>query len=217
MLLTSSLSADCTYQLFSISSVKGTQIGEYVDQLSDECSFTVIVTDPEAEKRLGKKLNKTHLKNLTVDEVLDLVLKENNLFYTLENNILHISYLVTRTFDIDYIISTRKSVGTTSVTLSTSSASATGDTATGEGGGNSGGDSGIEIETIDEVSFWEGLDLEFQAILNRPEDSYTADAPIINKTAGLVMVSATPRQVNRLDVYLKEMQRKAKAQVLIDV
>ena len=218
MLLTSSLSADCTYQLFSISSVKGTQIGEYVDQLSDECSFTVIVTDPEAEKRLGKKLNKTHLKNLTVDEVLDLVLKENNLFYTLENNILHISYLVTRTFDIDYIISTRKSIGTTSVTLSTSSASATGETATaGEGGGNSGGDSGIEIETIDEVSFWENLDLEFQAILNRPEDNYTANAPIINKTAGLVTVSATPRQVDRLDVYLKEMQRKAKAQVLIDV
>ena len=91
MLMTSSLSADCTYQLFSISSVKGTQISEFVDQLSDECSFTVIVTDPEAEKLLSKQLNKTNLKNLTIDEVLDLVLKENNLFYNLENNILHIS------------------------------------------------------------------------------------------------------------------------------
>ena len=49
-LLASSLSADCTYQLFTISSIKGTQIGEFVNQLSDECSFTVIVTDPEAEK-----------------------------------------------------------------------------------------------------------------------------------------------------------------------
>ena len=217
MLLASSLSADCTYQLFSISSVKGTQIGEFVDQLSDECSFTVIVTDPEAERLLSKQLNKTHLKNLTVDEVLDLVLKENNLFYKLENNILHISYLVTRTFDIDYIITTRKSVGTTSVTLSTSSASATGEAGGGAEGESSGGESGIEIETTDEVSFWENLDLELQAILNRPEDDYTANAPIINKTAGLVTISATPRQVNRLDVYLKEMQRKAKSQVLIDV
>jgi len=76
-LLTSSLSADCTYQLFSISAVKGTQISEFVDQLSDECSFTVIVTDPEAEKLLSKELNKTNLKNLTVDEVLDLVLKQS--------------------------------------------------------------------------------------------------------------------------------------------
>jgi len=231
-LLASSVQADCTYQLFTISSIKGTQIGEFVDQLSDECSFTVIVTDPEAEKLLSKELNKTNLKNLTVDEVLDLVLKENNLFYTLENNILHVSYLVSRTFDIDYIITTRKSVGKTGVTLSTGASSSAGSLGQGaggadgaSGGGASGGssstgndsESGINIETIDEVSFWQDLDLEFQAILNRPEDNYTADAPIINKTAGLVTVSATPRQIKRLEVYLEEVQRKAKAQVLIDV
>jgi len=220
-LMTSSLSADCTYQLFSISAVKGTQISEFVDQLSDECSFTVIVTDPEAEKLLSKELNKTNLKNLTVDEVLDLVLKENNLFYSLENNILHISYLVTKTFDIDYIITTRKSVGTTNVTISSKS---------GVSGGSSGGgsvdtsdtsasetESGINIETSDEVDFWADLDLEFQSVLNRPEDNYSADAPIINKSAGLVTVSATPKQLARLEIYLKEVQRKAKAQVLIDV
>ena len=223
-LLASSLSADCTYQLFTISSVKGTQISEFVDQLSDECSFTVIVTDPEAEKLLSKELNKTHLKNLTVDEVLDLVLKENNLFYSLENNILHISYLVTRTFDIDYIITTRKSSGTTGVTLSSGSS---GGGSQNDGGASGGADatggtsndsrSGISIETLDEVSFWQDLDLEFQSILNRPEDNYSADAPILNKTAGLVTVSATPRQIKRLEEYLKEVQRKAKAQVLIDV
>ena len=220
-LLTSSLSADCTYQLFSISAVKGTQISEFVDQLSDECSFTVIVTDPEAEKLLSKELNKTNLKNLTVDEVLDLVLKENNLFYNLENNILHISYLVTKTFDIDYIITTRKSTGTTNVTISSKS---------GVSGGSSGGqsvdtsqtsasetESGIQVETTDEVSFWENLDIELQSVLNRPEDDYSADAPIINKTSGLVTVSATPRQLARLETYLHELQRKAKAQVLIDV
>ena len=220
-LLASSVQADCTYQLFTISSVKGTPIGEFVDQLSDECSFTVIVTDPEAEKLLAKELNKTNLKNLTVDEVLDLVLKENNLFYTLENNILRISYLVTRTFDIDYIITTRKSVGTTGVTLSSNPGSQ-GTQSGAQGGTQDGGSgnesrSGIQIETIDEVSFWEDLDLEFQAILNRPEDNYSADAPIINKTAGLVTVSATPRQITRLKKYLIELQRKAKAQVLIDV
>ncbi|MDF1881887.1 pilus (MSHA type) biogenesis protein MshL [Sulfurimonas sp. MAG313] len=235
-LLASSAQADCTYQLFTISSIKGTQIGEFVDQLSDECAFTVIVTDPEAEKLLGKELNKTNLKNLTVDEVLDLVLKENNLFYNLENNILHISYLVTRTFDIDYIITTRKSVGTTGVTLSSGSGGGQGRAgggglsggggAAGAGGAAGGGagsktrsdsTSGIKIESVDEVSFWEDLDLELQAILNRPEDDYSADAPIINKTAGLVTVSATPRQLKRLEIYLKEVQRKAKAQVLIDV
>ncbi len=219
-LMTSSLSADCTYQLFSISSIKGTQITEFVDQLSDECSFSVIVTDPEAEKLLSKELNKTNLKNLTIDEVLDLVLKENNLFYKLENNILHISYLVTKTFDIDYIITNRKSTGTTNVTLSSKSGvqggSTTGAADTSQSSSNE-SESGIEIETTDEVAFWENLDLEFQSVLNRPEDDYSADAPIINKTAGLVTVSATPKQMERLSTYLQELQRKAKAQVLIDV
>ena len=219
MLLTSSLSADCTYQLFSIASVKGTQVGEFVDQLSDECSFSVIVTDPEAEKLLTKELNKTNLKNLTIDEVLDLVLKENNLFYKLENNILHISYLVTKTFDIDYIITTRKSTGTTNVTLSSKSGisgSGAGSADTSETSSNE-SESGISVETTDEVSFWNELDLELQSVLNRPEDDYSADAPIINKTAGLVTVSATPRQLSRLEEYLVTLQRKVKAQVLIDV
>jgi general secretion pathway protein D len=216
-LMTSSLSADCTYQLFSISSIKGTQITEFIDQLSDECSFSVIVTDPEAEKLLSKELNKTNLKNLTIDEVLDLVLKENNLFYNLENNILHISYLVTKTFDIDYIITNRKSTGTTNVTLSSKSGVSGGSGADTTETSSNESESGIAIETMDEVAFWENLDLEFQSVLNRPEDDYSADAPIINKTAGLVTVSATPRQMERLSVYLKELQRKAKAQVLIDV
>ena len=216
-LMASSLSADCTYQLFSISSIKGTQITEFIDQLSDECSFSVIVTDPEAEKLLSKELNKTNLKNLTIDEVLDLVLKENNLFYNLENNILHISYLVTKTFDIDYIITNRKSTGTTNVTLSSKSGVSGGQGADTTETSSNESESGIAIETTDEVAFWENLDLEFQSVLNRPEDDYSADAPIINKTAGLVTVSATPRQMERLSVYLKELQRKAKAQVLIDV
>jgi len=131
---------------------------------------------------------------------------------------LHISYLVTKTFDIDYIITNRKSTGTTNVTLSSKSgvqgASTGADTS--ETSSNE-SESGIAIETTDEVAFWENLDLEFQSVLNRPEDDYSADAPIINKTAGLVTVSATPRQMERLSNYLKELQRKAKAQVLIDV
>ncbi len=218
MLLTSSLSADCTYQLFSISSIKGTQVGEFVDQLSDECSFSVIVTDPEAEKLLSKELNKTNLKNLTIDEVLDLVLKENNLYYNLENNILHISYLTTKTFDIDYIITTRKSIGTTNVTLSSKSgiSDSSGGTDTSQTSSNE-SESGIQVETTDEVAFWDNLDMELQSVLNRPEDDYSADAPIINKTAGLVTVSATPKQLERLEEYLKSLQKKVKAQVLIDV
>lgn len=236
MLSTSSF-ADCSYELFSISSAKNTKIIDFVEQLSDECGFSIIVTDPNAEKFLKTKLNKTNLKNLTIDEVLNIILTEHNLSYTLENNLLKISYLKTKVFNIDYILSQRKSTGSTDITLSSSSSAQTSTTGgissrqtgttrtsgtgTGRGAGSIGGgsssDTGIKIESSDEVKFWEQLDTEFQSVLNRPHDIYKAPAPIINKNAGLITVTATDKQLKRFESYLKKLQDKVKLQVLIDV
>lgn len=224
LLLSTSSFADCSYELFSISSAKDTKIIDFIDQLSDECGFSIIVTDPSAEKYLNNPLNKTNLRNLTIDEVLDIILAENNLSYELENNLLKISYLSTKVFGIDYILSQRKSTGNTDVTLSSSSATTqqSGGTSTGsEGGASSGGNSnaqtGIKIESSDEVKFWEELDLEFQRVLNRPHDAYIAEAPIVNKNAGLVTVTATSKQIKRFETYLEKLQKKVQLQVLIDV
>ena len=211
LLFSSHLYADCSFELFSISSTKNTKIIDFIEQLSDECEFTVIVTDPNAEKFLNTTLNKTHLKNLTINEVFNIILKENNLSYTLENNLLKISYLTTRVFSIDYILSQRRSTGSTDVTLSSS----TDATSSEEGANNA--ESGIKIESNDEVKFWEELDLELQHILNRPHDAYPATPPIINKNAGLITVSATVKQLERLENYLKQLQDKVQLQVLIDV
>ncbi|MEA1891470.1 MAG: pilus (MSHA type) biogenesis protein MshL [Campylobacterota bacterium] len=224
LLMSSTAYADCTYELFSISSTKNTKIIDFIEQLSDECEFSVIVSDPVAEKYLDTQLNKTHLKNLTIDEVLSIILKENNLYYSLENNLLKISYLNTKIFGIDYILSQRKGVGKTNVTLSSSSASqqgvnSGGATGSGTSGGNNNnqGETGIIIESSDEVIFWEELDKELQSVINRPHDEYVADAPIINKNAGLVTVTATHKQMSRLERYLKRLQDKVQLQVLIDV
>lgn len=212
LLLATNLYSDCSYELFSISSTKDTKIIDFVEQLSDECEFTVIITDPETEKFLNSNLNKTHLKNLTINEVFNIILNENDLSYTLENNILRISYLTTKIFPIDYILTSRSSTTKTDVTLSSSSA-----------GGQSGGDSsasseaGVSIQSSDEVLFWEKLDDEFRSILNRPHDRYEAGAPVINKNAGLVTVTATIKQMTRFEDYLKQLQEKVQQQVLIDV
>jgi len=222
MLSTSSF-ADCSYELFSISSAKDTRIIDFVEQLSDECGFSIIVTDPNAEEFLKTKLNKTNLKNLTIDEVLNIILSENNLSYTLENNLLKISYLTTKVFNIDYILSQRKSIGSTDVTLSSSTGatSSTSDSnqeeTTGSSGNASAGNTGISIESTDEVVFWKALDQEFQKVLNRPHDVYKAQAPIINKNAGLITVTATLKQLKRFEDYLKRLQNKVQLQVLIDV
>lgn len=221
LLLSGSSYADCNYELFSISSTKDTRIIDFIDQLSDECSFSVIVTDPNAEQFLNTKLNKTHLNNLTITEVLNIVLGENNLSYTLENGLLKISYLTTKVFNIDYILSQRKSTGSTDVTLtSNTDAKQAAAGATSSASGNTqetSSESGIKIESTDEVKFWEELDKEFQKILNRPEDSYEAHAPVINKNAGLVTVTATLKQMQRFEEYLDKLQKKVQLQVLIDV
>jgi general secretion pathway protein D len=223
-LLTAALStssvADCTYELFSISSAKNTKIMDFVEQLSDECGFSIVVTDPYAEKFLETKLNKTNLKNLTIDEVLHIILNENNLSYTLENNLLKISYLTTKVFNIDYILSQRKSTGSTDVTLSSSSAasdSSSGGSSGAAGGNSATADTGIKIESSDEVKFWDQLDEEFVKVLNRPDDKYKATHPVINKNAGLITVTATNKQMKRFEGYLKKLQEKVQLQVLIDV
>jgi len=215
VILSTSSYADCSYELFSISSTKDTKIIDFIEQLSDECEFSVIITDPHAEKFLERKLNKTHLKNLTIDEVLDIILKENNLSYKLENNLLKVSYLSTKVFGIDYILSQRKGTGSTDITLSSSSAtsggsagtsSASGSTQSSDSGSNA--QSGMKIESTDEVQFWADLDLEFRRVLNRPNDAYQAEAPIINKNAGLITVTATIKQMQRLEGYLKNYKIK---------
>jgi len=207
-LLSSEIFADCTYELFSISSTRNTKIIDFVEELSDECEFSIVIGDEKTEKYLTKKLNKTHLKNLTIDEVLKIVLEENNLIYTLKENVLKINYLKTKIFSIDYILSQRVSSGSTDVTLSSSSDI---------GKGSVTAESGIKIDTKDNVQFWKALDLEFQTILNRENDSYVASKPIINKNAGLVTVTATYKQLKRFEKYINKLQSKVQLQVLIDV
>lgn len=263
-LLASPLQADCTYELFNISSIKGTTVGEFVDQLSDECGMSVIVGDAEAENILKKPMNKTFLKNLTVNEVLDLIIKENDLQYTLQNNVLKISYLQTKTYQIDYITTERKGTGSTNIRLSsntgmpttgaagaggmtgaagmsgmTGMTGTTGTTGTtgsamGGAGNRSLSESGTNITTLDEVRFWENLEKEVRSILSRPEDQYrgkplldvTAKDVVeadekhnifINKSAGLVTVTGTGKQLKRLDAYIDDLQKKMQTQVLIDV
>ena len=132
-----------------------------------------------------------------------------------------ISYLTTRIFGIDYILSQRVGTGSTDVTLSSSSDKSNTQTntnteSTGENQSSS-AESGIKIQSNDEVKFWQNLDEELRTVLNRPGDKYEANIPIINKNAGLITVTATYEQLNRFQEYLKRLQDKVQLQVLIDV
>lgn len=219
LMASTALMADCTYQLFNLSSQKGTRISEFIDQISEECGYTVLVKDKEANSILRKRLNKTNLQDLIINEVLDVLLKENNLHYELENRILKISYIMTKTYNLDYIISNRSGTSSTNISMASSSQqdqSTTGaPNTTNASSGES--ESGLTISATDEFKLWDNIGKEIKELTNRPEDRFEATEPIINKEAGLITISATLNQINRVDDYIKKLEKKLKNQVMIDV
>jgi len=244
--LTNNLIANsCSTKLFSVTIDSKLSIGDVIDNLADTCGLTVVVKDDAAKLRLNKKLYYVKLKNSTLKGFLNTILKDNDLNYTLQGNKLKISYLITRTFRIHYISGKRTGKSTANVTIANSSNSAQGLQSTGGGGGTTGGDdsggsrskTGISIESNDEFVFWTTIEREIQRILigaadgsthyERSGDSWTGPdgkvweynplAPIINAEAGMVTVTGTDRQINRVARYIHTLTEQIKSQVLIDV
>jgi len=234
-----SASSSCSTKLFSVTIDNQLSIGDVIDNLADTCGLTVIVKDEAARMRMNKKLYYVKLKNSTLKGFLNTILKDNDLHYTLVGNKLKISYLITRTFRIHYISGQRIGKSTANVTIANSqnSASSTG----GVGGTNGGGDNvsktGISIESNDEFQFWKTVETEIQRILIGASDNsthytksgdtwigpdgrvweYNPLAPIVNPEAGMVTVTGTERQINRVARYIHTLTKQIKQQVLIDV
>jgi general secretion pathway protein D len=113
--------------------------------------------------------------------------------------------------------------------------STTGSGTDGESGSRS--KTGISIESNDEFVFWTTIEKEIQRILigaadgsthyEKTGDTWTGPdgkvweynplAPIINAEAGMVTVTGTERQINRVAKYVHTLTTQIKSQVLIDV
>jgi general secretion pathway protein D len=103
--------------------------------------------------------------------------------------------------------------------------------------GNGGSKTGISIESNDEFRFWKTIESEVQRILIGAGDGsthyaktgegwtgpdgqvweYNPLAPIVNPEAGMITVTGTSRQINRVARYLHTVTKQIKQQVLIDV
>jgi general secretion pathway protein D len=160
------------------------------------------------------------------------------LHYTLNGNKLKISYLITKTFRVHYIAGQRIGKSHANVTIANSANSS--NSSSNGGGSNSGSNlskTGISIESNDEFEFWKNIETEIQRILMSASDGathfvksgsgwvgpdgqsweYNPLAPIVNPEAGMVTVTGTERQINRVARYLHTLSKQLKTQVLIDV
>jgi len=228
----------CSTKLFSVTIDSTLTIGDVVDNLADTCGLTVVIKDDAAKLRMNKKLYYVKLKNSTLKGFLNTILKDNDLNYTLHGNKLKISYLVTRTFRIHYVTGDRQGKSTANVTIANSQNAAGGSGgASGGSSGSSNAKTGISIETTNEFKFWKTVELEIQRILVGAADGsthytktgstwtgpngqvweYNPLAPIINPEAGMVTVTGTERQINRVAKYIHALSTQMKSQVMIDV
>jgi len=163
------------------------------------CSLNVVYKDSLAQRKLEKlKLNKITAQNYSLKQILDLLVANNNLFYEVKNNEIQISYLKTKTFHIDYIPSSRTG------------------TATFKASSNGSGDTN-SVDSAYEFNFWEDLSKNLMSVLNTSKTKYTAKEPIIDKSAGLITITATKKQFRSVEKYINKLNDRLHKQIVIDV
>ncbi len=209
----------CATQMFTVTLNSSLTYGDVVENLADECGLTLLVKDEEAKKRLQENLYYVKLKNASLEEFLDVILGENDINYELVGNRLRINYLQTKTFHLGYIAGSRIGKSNAHVTIANNNNSegSSGGGKSGSKGGSSGSKTGVSIESNDDFKFWSKIGEELHSLINRPEDIYEAPEPVINQEAGMITVTGTPKQLERVSSYITDIAKQLKNQVLIDV
>jgi len=205
------LARDCSTQMFSVTLNSSLTYSDVIENIASECDLSLLVKDREAQKKLQEHIYFMTLKNASLLEFLDTLLRENNIDYELDGNNLKISYIKTKTFKLNYLAGDRSGSSSANINIANSSGG------TGKKGGSNGSRTGVSIKSNDEFKFWSKIQKEINELVNRPEDSYKAPEPIINPEAGMITVTGTVRQLERVQDYIDEISRQLKNQVLIDV
>lgn len=195
----SSLCEDKAFTI-SASSLDGTSVGELLEQLSFECGYSMLVRDKAAKNKLKGAIASVNIVELPLEKIFDLLLTENELSYEFDGKLLRVSYLITETFKINYIATSRVGASNTDIILSqnsmTDSSSSSGaGSSTGSGlsavdsatvqsgvhggivssamsGGSADSISGTKIYSVDEFDFWGRIEKEILEIAFRPGDDY---------------------------------------------
>ncbi|MDD7324257.1 MAG: pilus (MSHA type) biogenesis protein MshL [Campylobacter lanienae] len=211
----SSLEANCNNRALSITTIETISIKEILDQLSGECSFSVVIKagDKDATETLSNTVSSLNIKGLTLHEIFNILLSQNDLIYSFRKNILSISSVDTRIFKVDYITSIRE--GRAVVKASADSAPVQVDGAANTDT-NTNNQENI-IETTEKFDFWERMAGEIEAIMNNGKEGFKAPMPVVNSNAGLVSVTGTKAQLERVDEYISKLNKSLKKQVMIDV
>ncbi|RUM66897.1 MAG: pilus (MSHA type) biogenesis protein MshL, partial [Sulfurospirillum sp.] len=100
----------CNYRAFNIKVSDEVATSEILNQLSNECSFSIVTKDSLAKEKLSQKLYGINIKHMRLNEIFDVLISAKGLDYDFDNRLLTISGLKTKTFKIDYVNTERSGV-----------------------------------------------------------------------------------------------------------
>lgn len=144
------------------------------------------------------------LKNLPLEQTLEALLEPLGVAWQQRDGLLRVSRLETRTFNIDYLRLVRSGNGN-----STSSVSLSGGSGGGSGGGGATGNSSSSIAQNDSIDFWNELEEQLEAILERNEGDYGGQERPMETTV------QTDRQTN-ITTTLTQPIRESEGRLVID-
>lgn len=200
---------DCNKRLFDINILKESSIYESLDELSKYCSFSIVIKDKISKEKLNQTQKSINIKQLNLEEVFNILIKENNLNYDFNGKVLKIYGLETKTFKIDYISSIREGQSIIKASVDAKPKQA-------EYSANDDLEDNT-IKTLEKFDFWFSIKDDLMTLLNNNCENYEVKNIIINQNAGLITISATPNQLKRAKKYIQDLQKRLKKQVIIDV
>ncbi len=237
LFLTTALHAKgCEDTLFSFDvseNEDSVRIIDILENVAHECGFSVIISDSDAKELLQRKLFLVHIQDYTLENLFDFLFSRNNMFYRFDSEkyLLTLSYLETRSFVIDYV-NLNEQVTESTKTITVGTASNTQNNSYGGNGGygnamTGGGDANSQqggsnsdyttVKSNTKFEFWEKLTNEIDVILSRDEDRRQIKSKsIINRDAGIVTITGTKSQIERVSSYLERLRDRLHKQVLLE-
>ncbi|MCX2717690.1 pilus (MSHA type) biogenesis protein MshL [Helicobacter sp. MIT 21-1697] len=179
----------------NIRSSSNAPLSKIIEEIATQCHLSVIYLQENTKTMLDNKKTSIHIANKSLKNVLDSLVVGNDFHYTLQKDTLKIGFLLTKTFEISYIATTRVGSSNTDIIFSqdnqvqslyntTHSAplafsnfemqSQAHKMAMDKATSNnpSIGKSGTKIYSIDEIDFWGELQNEIAGVAYAPGDVY---------------------------------------------
>lgn len=224
----------CKNRLFDMTISSQTSFGEILETFAQECTLSIIIQDSYSTKALEKKGIVLNFQKANLKTILDTGFEALDLHYSLQDNIIKISSLQTKTFFIHYIATSRIASSNTNIIFSQDKEQNHIQSFSNYGQdtkdqllslANQQDDlsnrSGSKIYSLDSFDFWGELEKELKQIVFRENDKHIPlkdyNPITINKGSGFVTITASPSQIKRAQNYIHTLNQKIRLQVLIDV